>query len=97
MTPAEQAARVADSCHCQMGPDPSPCDGWLQHRKCDSLRDAIAAAIAQARREEWEACANIAEREPYDWVPHSDCDIELERHGERIAAAIRQRASGAQR
>ena len=57
MTPAEQAARIIDSCHCLQPAEPSPCDGWLQHRKCDSLAHAIAQAIEQARREGMETAA----------------------------------------
>jgi hypothetical protein len=39
---------IADSCHCPQPTEPSPCDGWLRHRRCDFLQDALAALAAEA-------------------------------------------------
>ena len=46
MTDIEARLRKAlDSCHCPQPTEPTPCDGWLQHRRCDALDGALAALV----------------------------------------------------
>ena len=78
MTPEERAQRILY----RAKNTPSEYTTWDSFR--DSVRDDLRAAEAEARREEWGACAELAET----------MDAELA-WGDEIAKAIRARGSDA--
>lgn len=89
MTPAEQAARdeLAKALKAGYGPIILEADEWRP------IADHMLAAIEQARRQEREACAMIADAPEWDWHSSGHGDEQWPcLSAQTIAAAIRARA-----
>ena len=57
---------MLDDCHCPSAfRDRNPCDGWLDHRKCDSLALALDAFAREREASVWEEAANEI---PSSWL-----------------------------
>ena len=65
---------VLDECHCEgmnplSVPEPTPCDGWLQHRKCESLAGAVLDFCAQGIGATLAHAASATAVVIADWIP----------------------------
>ena len=79
MTARERIEAAIDSCACLQGPTPNPCDGWLQHRKCDSLAEALEVVVWQAVDEEAEDRRDILKERREFFIKTCEQAEEIER------------------
>jgi hypothetical protein len=92
MTDIEMALRVVlDSCHCPQPTEPTPCDGWLQHRRCDALAGALAAVVqGMVEEKDSEQAKQLIARQIWIDKYAEQTDVALRQRDEAVATLAEQ-------